>query len=827
MSRTTTDSYLEKLNILRKEKTIADYIPFSNTVADGIVINRTGDLLMTFKAKGVSFETVDEIDIESYATQLNVLLRAISTSQTALYIHRVRRPVQDRLDGDYGNVFSQGLADKYHQKIGQERLMATELYITLIHRAESSKMSGFLKKASKRSIKDVKQDMVNAIEKIRDLGGVLKTSLSRYALEHLTTYKNEQGTTYSRQLSFYNFLLTGMWQKVRVVQAPLYNVLGNVQMFSGASTLQLDTISGTQYCQSIELKEYNGVTYSGILNALLYPDISGVDAYSFIETQSFSFKSKPDGKAFLIQQKNQLKSADDGALTQRIMMDAALDGLEDGQFAMGEYHYSLLVFGDTPQQAKLHANDSAKKMQDEGFLPFISNLAIEAAYFSQLPGNWEYRPRKAVVTSMNFAGLSPLHNFPDGKRDGNPWGQALALLKTPSEQPYYFNFHTSPLTENSFDKKLLGNTCIIGKSGTGKTVLLNFLLMMAQKYRFADVGFNTILFDKDRGAEIAIRAIGGGYMTVENGVPTGFNPFYALDANEDNVQFLEGFVKLLLNEDGQKITTSDDLSVSHAVRAVMDMPRHLRRLETVRQNMTEGVTREEKENSVVKRLAKWCEGGALAWVFDNDVDVLDFEKYANFGIDGTDLLDNKQVRTPVSAYLLYRMEQIIDGRRFIYSMDEFWKWLGDEAFSEFAYNKQKTIRKQNGLGIFATQSPSDVLTSDIAKAIIEQSATMIYLPNPQADKEDYVGGFKVTETEFEIIKGMAEDSRMFLVKQGHRSTVCRLDLGGGFDDELAILSGSTDNLELLEQARNEAGDDPKDWLPLFHQKRKSRNRAGR
>ena len=74
---------------------------------------------------------------------------------------------------------------------------------------------------------------------------------------------------------------------------------------------------------------------------------------------------------------------------------------------------------------------------------------------------------------------------------------------------------------------------------------------------------------------------------------------------------------------------------------------------------------------------------------------------------------------------------------------------------------------------------------------------------------------------------MAEDSRMFLVKQGHRSTVCRLDLGGGFDDELAILSGSTDNLELLEQARNEAGDDPKDWLPLFHQKRKSRNRAGR
>ena len=827
MSQTATDSYLEKLNILRKEKTISDYIPFSNVVADGIVINRNGDLLTTFKAKGVSFETVDEVDIESYATQLNVLLRAISTSQTALYVHRIRRPIKDRLDGDYGNVFSQGLADKYHQKIGQERLMATELYITLIYRAETSKMTGFLKKAGKSSLKEIKQDLANAVEKVRDLAGVLKTSLSRYALEPLTQYKGEQGATYSHQLSFYNFLLTGMWQKVRVVQAELYNVLGNVQMFSGTSTLQLDTIAGTQYCQSIELKEYNGVTYSGILNALLYPDISGVDAYPFVETQSFSFMSKPDGKAFLIRQKNQLKSAEDGALTQRIMMDAAIDGLEDGQFAMGEYHYSLLVFGDTPQQAKMHANDAAKKLQDEGFLPYISSLAIEAAYFSQLPANWVYRPRKAGITSMNFAGLSPLHNFPDGKRDGNPWGQALALFKTPSEQPYYFNFHTSPLTENSFDKKMLGNTCVIGKSGTGKTVLLNFLMTMTQKYRFADVGFNTVFFDKDRGAEIAIRAIGGGYMTIANGEPTGFNPFYALEPNEDNIQFLETFVKLLLSEDGQKISTSDDLSVSHAVRAVMDMPRHLRRLETVRQNMTEGITREEKENSVNKRLAKWCEGGALAWVFDNDVDLLDFEKYTYFGIDGTDLLDNKAIRTPVSAYLLYRMEQIIDGRRFIYYMDEFWKWLGDEAFRGFSYNKQKTIRKQNGLGVFATQSPSDVLTSEIAKAIIEQSATMIYLPNPQADKEDYVGGFKVTEMEYEIIKGMAEDSRMFLVKQGHRSTICGLDLGGGFADELAVLSGSTDNLELLEQARSEAGDNPENWLPLFHEKRKSRNRAGR
>lgn len=122
-------------------------------------------------------------------------------------------------------------------------------------------------------------------------------------------------------------------------------------------------------------------------------------------------------------------------------------------------------------------------------------------------------------------------------------------------------------------------------------------------------------------------------------------------------------------------------------------------------------------------------------MFDNETDLLDFDAYPNYGIDGTAFLDNKAVRTPIAFYLLKRMDQVIDGRRFIFVMDEFWKWLLDEAFRGFAFDKLKTMRKQNGFGVFATQSPSDVLNSEIAKAVIEQSATQIFLPNPKADKK--------------------------------------------------------------------------------------------
>ena len=66
-----------------------------------------------------------------------------------------------------------------------------------------------------------------------------------------------------------------------------------------------------------------------------------------------------------------------------------------------------------------------------------------------------------------FAALASSHNFTSGKRDGNPWGEALALLRTPSGQPFYLNLHSSPEGEDSADKKLPGNTMIIGVTGSG------------------------------------------------------------------------------------------------------------------------------------------------------------------------------------------------------------------------------------------------------------------------------------------------------------------------------------------------------------------------
>ena len=55
---------------------------------------------------------------------------------------------------------------------------------------------------------------------------------------------------------------------------------------------------------------------------------------------------------------------------------------------------------------------------------------------------------------------------------------------------------------------------------------------------------------------------------------------------------------------------------------------------------------------------------------------------------------------------------------------------------------------------------------------------------------------------------------MFLVKQGHHSVVCQLDLMG-FDAELAVISGRAGQVRRLHAIMSRTGTDPARWLPEF------------
>jgi type IV secretion system protein VirB4 len=219
------------------------------------------------------------------------------------------------------------------------------------------------------------------------------------------------------------------------------------------------------------------------------------------------------------------------------------------------------------------------------------------------------------------------------------------------------------------------------------------------------------------------------------------------------------------------------------------------------------------------RLSRWCESGRgeYAWVFDNPVDTLAsrLPDRSVIGFDVTEFLDHALTRAPITLYLFHLVRQLLDGRKLVCWMDEFWRLLADPAFEAFAKDGPKTWRKLNGVMCLATQSASDVLQSPISRTLVEQTPTKIFFPNADASFQEYTEGFGLTSQEFRLLKEQLEPgSRMFLVKQAHHSVVCQLDLKD-FDGELKVISGRVAEVTRMSELIRARGADPAAWLPIF------------
>ena len=810
----------------RTERPVGEFVPYVGHVSKHAVTTYDGELVAAWRVSGVPFETSEPEEIEARQAQFHAALRSIGSPHVAVYQHTARRRVDESIESEIPESWCAELDERYRESMSANGMLRTEHYISIVYRPEPTRLGRLFARAGRRR-EALVVEREEDIARLNEIRSRLETALRPYVAEPLGTCVDERlGALCSTLRSFLAFLLTGRWQTMRESRAPMSQTLASAWVFVGTETLEIRSARETRYARCLDLTDYPDGTTPGMLDAILYSE------GECILTQSFAFVGRQKAREQLRRHRIQLENAGDDSPTELAGIDQALDELTQGRFTMGEYHFALMLYGDTVGEVGEHVSTMAGVIEDQGFVATLASTALDAAYYAQLPGNFIYRPRIEFLTSRNFASLAPLHGFVSGRADGNPWGPAVTMFQTPSGEPFYFSFHLEGDKLDEFGDRPLANARIIGMSTTGKTVLATFLA--AQLHRHAAHDPMTIVyFDKDRGARLFVTRVGGRYHEIRAGEPTGFNPFQ-LEPTPANIAFIEHLVATLARRGGAMVSVEDERRIADGVAATVRMPKPLRRLSTLLQNITEA--RHDRESSLVRRLARWCaddgtgKAGSLAWVLDCTEDTVDLTTHRVYGFDGTSFLEgDPEVRTAISMYLLHRIEQAMDGRRFAYFMDEAGAWIDDTPFTTFAGRKQTDIRKRNGFGLFMTQMPSQFLDSPIARALVEQVATEIYLPNPRADRDEYVNGFKLTETEYQTVRDLPEHSRTFLIKQrfrgrGRHSMLARLDLAG-FDDELAVLSGTTENNALADRAIAEVGADPADWFPVYHQLRRDRDQV--
>jgi type IV secretion system protein VirB4 len=807
---------LNRASVARRESTAAQRIPYAAHVAGNLVKTVFGDYVQVFRLAGASFESADDEQLNTWHERLNVLWRNLASAQVALWAHVVRRRETTHCDGISGPGFANALNDKYRQRLAGETLMVNEWYLATVYRPSSGAATRLVSRMLAKTQRDGSElELRDAFETCEKLGQTLAASLARYEPEPLGVYRRG-ARVYSSLLEFLAFLINGEWQPMPLPRAPLYDVLATTRLSFGTEAIEYRLPSGTRVGAMLGIKEYSTPTVIGVYDRFL------AARFPFVLTQSFTFLTKSAGQTLLQRQFNRMGNAGDFAVSQAEELKDALDALTSNEFVMGDHHFSLQVLADVvdgssddPYRPRLkllndHVALARSLLADAGITVAREDLALEAAFWAQLPGHFLMRPRKAPITSRNFCAMAPFHNYPSGRPTGNHWGDALTLLMTSASSPYHFSLHASdPADPDGGSRKDTGHTFICGPTGSGKTVFIGFLVAMLGRQRATQV-----IFDKDRGLEILVRALGGEYLELKNGVPTGFNPLQ-LPCTADNEEFLRSWLRVLLRTaNPRSLTVREQTDLDQALRGTLALDVSARRLS----RLAEFLDPTDPEG-IHARLVRWCESarGDYGWVFDNAEDsvVSRLAGRSVIGFDVTDFLENEVTRPPVTLYLFHLVRQLLDGRQLVCWMDEFWRLLADPAFESFAKEGPKTWRKLNGVMCLATQSASDVLQSPISRTIIEQTPTKIFFPNVDANADEYIGGFGLTEREFKLVKEQLEPgSRMFLVKQGHHSVVCQLDLKG-FDAELAVISGRTSAVERMHRLIHEHGRDAAAWLPAF------------
>ncbi|KPM25649.1 type VI secretion protein [Citromicrobium sp. RCC1885] len=772
-----------------KEARVGDRLPYARLVDEHTLMLRDGALLTAIQVPGLLFETEDTEALNAHAATREVMLRSTLDSRFVMYHHVIRRRVEVELDAEFEDPLARHIDARWKERLGSGALFINDQFVTLIRRPARGK-AGWVEKAGKALSNRKKQAVEVDPKDLRSLRAAatgLVASLQPYGAALLGDYTGPKGYTNSEILELLSALYNGEMQPVRrpAEDRDIGHMLPYRRASFGIDAMELRGSGEPDFAAMLSLKDYPDATSPGLLDGLLRLP------YEMVVSESYAPSERTTARERMDLAIRRLRSVDEEAQAERADMLAARDALGNGAVGFGDHHLSVLVRERTLPRLDDATAACAAALADTGAIVVREDTNLEPAFWAQFPGNEQYIVRRAMISSANMASFGSLHGFALGQAEGNHWGEAVTLLETTSATPFFFNFHNGDL----------GNFSVIGPSGSGKTVVMNFLAAQAQKFNP-----RTILFDKDRGAELFVRGIGGRYDRIYAGEPSGFNPL-SLPDTPANRAFLRDWLGVMLKAEGPE----ELQTISHAVDAAYENDASLRRLRNFRELLSG--TRRPEPGDLADRLSAWIHGGEHAWLFDNETDELDLDR-KTLGFDMTALLENPRLRTPTMMYLFHRIEERLDGEPTMILIDEGWKALDDEVFAARIRDWLKTLRKRNALVGFATQSARDALESRISTALVEQTATMVFMPNSRARPEDYCDGFGLTSHELALIRTLPAHSRCFLVRQPDASVVVRLDLSNA-PEVLTILSGRESSVRRLDLLREAVGDNPADWFPAL------------
>jgi type IV secretion system protein TrbE len=375
------------------------------------------------------------------------------------------------------------------------------------------------------------------------------------------------------------------------------------------------------------------------------------------------------------------------------------------------------------------------------------------AFLAAVPGNHACNLRYLYLLNTNYADLSFLFTLDPGQtRNAHLRQEYLAVLETSHGTPYFLNLHYGDTA----------HSMILGRTGSGKSFLLNFLITSLQKY-----DPYTFIFDVGGSFESLTKLFGGSYLRLGlESADFTINPF-CLPPTKPHLDFLALFLKVLLGRNFGTLDPATDRELYEQIENLYSLDPALRTLDVLGNTLPRPIT---------CALAKWMRGGQFGYLFDNPQDTISFSRFQCF--DFQQMTRYPELLEPLLFYILHRANEVIANRdissRFkAFFIDEAWVFLRNASIQRYVTEALKTWRKHNAAMILSTQSLDELKRSEILDIIVESCATKIFLANPDMDQELYRGQFHLNDTEVNLVSSLIP-KQQFLLKTPELAKVANL-----------------------------------------------------
>lgn len=743
--------------------------------------------------QGIPFETTPDVLLQrgfDGLTRVFNELNKVGAPYLSQWNHVIRRKVSQDFGYTFKNSFAADFTRKYLAQFNQGDFYQTFYAISFVckHRG----------------------DIDHGIERLTQFMSFASKILKKYEPVELSLNRNLYGTVMSEIGTFLSQLVNGEPEPVPLSSTGtrMVDTVPSASLNFGHDLCEVrPSTGGKRYATYFDLKEFPEKSTRGMYNFLL------TEPYEFTLTQSFHHLSAMETLDKITKQINKLKSGTNAPSHYIDDLNGVKKYVSTGEVCFGEYHSALVVYGDSPAEAQDNGANLATSFVAQCGARFTRSTSSGIfTYFSGMPGA-SNKPFAEPKTTRNLASCFSLNNYPVGKSHGNPIGDGTAImpLKTKSDSLFYLNTHYSHPAQNNRGEKKAGHSLILGATGAGKTTLEGTMVTFLERF-----GAKIFAIDFNKSMQLFLQAYGTEYFDIEDGEQTGINPFQLRDTPRTR-SFLYTLLGACGREADGTLSAADETKIKRCVDIIMQLDPVNRRFSYVK-----SVIPPMGGNSLGDRLAKWQHScnGSLAWALDSPVNKFDPATMDRVGFNTTSILVKDHPASEAILSTLFHMKELmqVDGRLFLTLIEEFWVPCNYPTTQKQIKGILKAGRLKGEFAFLVSQSPEDATECEIFAAIVQQTPTKIYLPNPMGTFEQYEK-CGLNRKEFDMLMELDLESRMFIIKQGSQSVIAKLDLYG-FDDFLPVISATQENIQVANEVMAEFGKDSSVWIPIYIQRLK-------